>query len=72
MPKFTVDVKAFINVTVEAPDAQLALGRAERFVEWLSPTVEQVADYLTDHPEGIVDGGSFGVDGDSDVEEADA
>lgn len=72
MPKFNVDVKAFISVEVEAANEYEAQGRAERFVEWLSPTTEQIVDYLEDHPEGIgFSTGSFDVDGESEVEPVD-
>lgn len=72
MPLFRVEVKAFISVHVEADDAQEAQGRAERFVEWLSPTVEQIDDYGEDHAPVHTDTGPFDIDGISIVEEADS
>jgi len=71
MTLYRVEVKALISVVVEADDAQLAIGRAERFVEWLSPTIEQIDDYCDDHEPIHTDTGPFGVDGRSGVEEAD-
>lgn len=72
MPLYRVDVKTFISVLVDADDPQLAQGRAERFVEWLSPTVEQIDDYSTDHPAIHPETGPFDIDGVSSVEEAEA
>lgn len=71
MPRYRVDVKAFISVVVEADDPALAQGRADRFVEWLSPTIEQIDDYCTDHAPIDTDTGPFDVDGESSVEEID-
>lgn len=71
MPLYTVDIKAFINVEVEAESADQAKAAAEAWIEWISPTDEQLADYLTDHENaGITDGGVLSIDGDSEVEEA--
>ncbi|EZP70534.1 MULTISPECIES: hypothetical protein [Sphingomonadales] len=44
MPRYSVDVKAFISVIVDADDATEARERADHFVEWLSPTIEQIDD----------------------------
>ncbi|WP_048577606.1 MULTISPECIES: hypothetical protein [Sphingobium] len=71
MPRYQVDVKAFISVIVDAQDAAQAQGRADRFVEWLSPTIEQIDDYSSDHEPIDTDTGPFDVDGESSVEEID-
>lgn len=78
MPKYTVDVKAFINLTVEAPDADSARLAADRYVEescspsfletraWMDAVVaDGEAAYVTDAS------GGFSVDSYSEVEEAD-
>ncbi|WP_298673127.1 hypothetical protein [uncultured Sphingomonas sp.] len=44
--------------------------QADRFVEWLSPTIEQIDDYCSDHDAIDTDNGAFAVDGESVVEEA--
>ena len=72
MPLYRVEVKTFISVLVDAEDPKLAQSRAERFVEWLSPTVEQIEDYSTDHPPIHLDSGPFDIDGVSGIEEAEA
>lgn len=72
MPRYQVDVKAFISVIVDAEDTAEARVRADRFVEWLSPTIEQIDDYSADHEPIDTDTGPFGVDGESSVEETDA
>lgn len=79
--KFTVDVKAFINVTVEAPegtDEATIRAAADRYVEEsLSPTADETnawADVLREDGETVVaiDASSgFAVDGESEVEQAD-
>lgn len=69
MPRHAVDVKAFISVFVDADDAVQARKRAEYFVEWLSPTIEQINDYNSDHDAIGTDTGPFTVDGESAVEE---
>lgn len=71
MPKFRVDVKAFISVVVDAEDAAEAQGRADHFVEWLSPTIEQIDDNSDYHEPIDTDTGPFDVDGESCVEEID-
>jgi hypothetical protein len=71
MPRYQVDVKAFIAVVVDADDAAGARERADHFVEWLSPTIEQIGDYNADHAPIDTGTGMFGVDGESDVEEID-
>lgn len=72
MPRYHVDVKAFISVIVDAEDAAEARVRADHFVEWLSPTIEQIDDYSADHEPIDTDTGPFGVDGESSVEETGA
>lgn len=70
MPRYAVDVKVFINVLVEADTPEQARSRAEAWVDWISPTDEQLQDYLSDHPDaGIAEGGTLAIDGESDVEE---
>lgn len=68
MPKFSVDVKAFIAVSLEAPNAAEARKRAEHFVGWLDPTMEFILDYNADHEDEEIEGASIGIDGESDVE----
>lgn len=69
MPKYEVDVKVFISVVVDADNAAQARMRADRFVEWLSPTREQITDYNADHEPIDTDTGPFDVDGRSSVTE---
>lgn len=64
---YIVDVKAFINVTVEAANEDEARARAEHFVGWLEPTDEFVADYNSDHAPIV--SATLGIDGISEVEE---
>ncbi|WP_140159572.1 hypothetical protein [Sphingobium sp. GW456-12-10-14-TSB1] len=71
MPRYEVEVKAFITVIVHADDAGEARERADRFVEWLSPAIEQIDDYCADHEPIDTDTGPFGIDGESCVEETD-
>ncbi|OHT21616.1 hypothetical protein [Edaphosphingomonas haloaromaticamans] len=71
MPRYEVEVKAFITVIVDADDAGEAREHADRFVEWLSPTIEQIDDYSADHEPIDTDTGPFGIDGESCVEETD-
>jgi hypothetical protein len=73
MPEFRVDVKAFINVTVEAPTAQAARREAERLVEACDPTELFINGWndtnKAERPEvQIVETCGFAVDGTSDVE----
>lgn len=68
MPKYSVDVKCFINVGVEAANEEEAREIAEGWVEWLSPTEEQLAGYVYDHDVIITEGGTLSIDGDSEVE----
>ncbi|MGE4410445.1 MAG: hypothetical protein AB7D33_07740 [Sphingobium sp.] len=65
MPRYSVDVKAFISVIVDADDAAQARERADHFVEWLSPTID---DYSADHDPIDTDTGPFDIDGESCVE----
>jgi hypothetical protein len=72
MPTYSVDVKCFINIEVEAPTKKAARAAAEAWVEWLSPTDEQLEDYLEDHEDaGITSPGGFDIDGVSEVEQLD-
>lgn len=77
MPKFNVDVKAFINVTVEADDKRDARRVADAFVENAMFASEQlVAGYNEGLPKdavGRIVPGEYGpsVDGTSEVERAD-
>ncbi|MBO9579508.1 MAG: hypothetical protein J7498_01290 [Sphingobium sp.] len=69
MPKYRVMVQAAISVVVDIDDAELAVWLAERFAEWLSPTIEQIDQYCDVH-EGIsTDTGPLTVEGGSIVEE---
>lgn len=74
MPKFTVDVKAFISVHVEAPDRQAARAAADLFVENLSPTtpyIQGYSDQLKEFGEAALildETGGFDIDGDSYVD----
>lgn len=74
MPKFAVDVKAFINIEVEAPNAKAAIAAAEDFVRSCEPTTDFRIGWndgakIAGEPERIVEAGGFDIDGDSDVEE---
>lgn len=69
MVRYTVEVKAFITVVVDADDPADARSRADRFVEWLSPTIEQIDDYSSDHDAIDTNTGPFDIDGESVVEE---
>ena len=71
MPRYQVEVKAFISVVVDAENPARARERADRFVDWLSPTMEQIADYGTDHEPIGTGTGPFDIDGRSSVEEID-
>ncbi|RIA46184.1 hypothetical protein DFR49_0717 [Hephaestia caeni] len=71
MPEHAVDVKAFITVFVDADNAVQARKRAESFVQWLSPTIEQINDYNSDHDAVGTETGPFAIDGESAVEEID-
>lgn len=68
MPRYAVDVKAFISVIVDADDAAQVRERADDFVEWLSPTTTTIRDYNADHEPIDPDTGPFGIDGESCVE----
>lgn len=73
MPKFSVDVKAFIKVDVEAADAAAARTVAENFVEHLSPEAGYIGGYneglsVASETAKIADAGSFDIDGTSEVE----
>lgn len=68
MPRYSVDVKAFISVIVDADDAAQARERADHFVEWLSPTIEQIDDYSADHDPIDIDTAPFDIDGESCAE----
>ena len=75
MPKFTVDVKAFINVAIEAESEAAARAAADNFVEAMSPGYQYIVGYNaggeTDAPRIDPDQtGGFSVDGQSEVEEA--
>jgi hypothetical protein len=67
MPRYAVDVKAFLNVTVNADTPAQARAIAENWVSWLSPTDEQLADYQTDHV-GVAETGGFDIDDGTYVE----
>lgn len=69
MARYQVEVKAFITVVVDAEASDEARQRADHFVEWLSPTIEQIDDYSDDHEPIDTDTGPFSVDGESCVEE---
>ncbi|SFJ48645.1 hypothetical protein SAMN03159338_1529 [Sphingomonas sp. NFR04] len=75
MPRYNVDVKAFISVAVEAPDEASARAAADLFVENLSPTgsyIRGYSDQLKEFGEAalVLDStGTFDVDGESEVEE---
>ncbi|WP_375292139.1 hypothetical protein [Sphingomonas melonis] len=76
--KFSVDVKAFISVQVEAPNEEAARKAADLFVENLSPTTHYIQGYSGQlkefgEPALILETtGGFDVDGTSEVEKADA
>jgi hypothetical protein len=78
MPKYSVDVKAFISVEVEAPDEATARAAADLFVENLSPTNHYIAGYsgqLKEFGEPAIiteNTASFDVDGESEVMEVGA
>lgn len=68
MSRYSVDVKAFISVVVDAGDADQARKRADDFVAWLSPTTASIQDYNADHEPIDADTGPFDIDGESCVE----
>lgn len=73
MAKFSVDVKAFIKVDVEAENEDEARRIADSFVENLSPADGYVGGYnqglaLAGETARIGDAWDFSVDGYSDVE----
>lgn len=74
MPRYTVDVKAFITVTVEAPDENAARDAADSYVQTsCSPSEEETcawADVGRREGEDVwpVSAGEFCVDGFSEVE----
>jgi hypothetical protein len=68
-----VDVKAFIRVSVEAPNAAVARKEADALVESCDPTPGFINGWNTvrrvDNPKvRVADAGSFEVDGTSEVE----
>ena len=74
--KFNVDVKAFINITVEAPNEDAARKAADEFVEQgLYASEQQVRGYNEGNasPDISIVPAEYSpsVDGESDVEEAD-
>lgn len=77
MKKYSVDVKAFINVTVEAESASHARALAEDYVERsLSPSGMETEGWNDAQAEEGVKGriatcGSWDIDGMSDVEKVD-
>lgn len=77
MPRFNVDVKAFVNLSVEAHDEESARIAADAFVEeGMVVTKAQIEGYNAelDDPVGKVvpDTYALSVDGYSDVEEGEA
>lgn len=74
MPRYLVDVKAFIQVTMEAPDEDAARAAAIDFVEGsCTPSSFETrawADLRRDDGSTAwpVDGGEFAVDGECEVE----
>lgn len=74
MPRYTVDVKAFITVTVEAPNENAARDAADSYVQTsCSPSPEETqawANIMQDfeNPAWPVSAGDFSVDGFSEVE----
>jgi hypothetical protein len=74
MPKFSVDVKAFMTVSVEAPNKKAARAAAEEFVEACDPTDPVIHGYNSFRatraiePHTVLSAGGFAVDGTSDVE----
>lgn len=71
MPRFRVDVKAFLSVEVDAESTEQARERADAFVDHLSPTAQEQLDYGEEFGFAIDASGGFAVDGTSEVEEAD-
>lgn len=77
MPKYAVDVKAFISVQVVAPNEDAARKAAELFVDNLTPSTEYIKGYAAQQTEfgepAVIheDTGCFDVDGDSEVDEID-
>lgn len=73
MPKFNVDVKAFISVAIEADNEARARELADSFVESLSPSSDFICGYNGQQSEGTIDPdetGGFDIDGVSEVEDA--
>lgn len=74
MRKFSVDVKAFMTVIVEAPDEQTARSVVDEFVEACDPTEAFIWGYNSRRegrpiePHKIISANGFSVDGSSDVE----
>lgn len=77
MPKFSVDVKAFITVTVEAPNEHAARRAADLYVETsCSPAAEETRAWAeiekSDGAEAWpLETGGFSVDGYSEAEACD-
>jgi len=71
MPRYEIEVKAFITVIVHADDAGEARERADRFGEWLSAAIGEGVDNSADHEPIDTDTGPFGIDGESCVDETD-
>jgi hypothetical protein len=77
MPLYSVDVKCFISVTVEAEDEAAARAAADNYVETsLSPSECEIAGWNQVRKDEcndtcrIVRTGGFDVDGESEVDEA--
>lgn len=71
--KFTVDVKLFTNVTVEAEDRAAARKLADEFVQTLDPSIEYIGGYnleqeLQKLPGRIVEVSGIDIDGESYVD----
>lgn len=77
MSKFSVDVKAFVRVEVEAPNADAARKAADEFIEAMDDPVTREIHHYNEfrsgrpiEPHTVLGHGGYFVDGSSDVDKA--
>lgn len=75
--RYTVDVKVFVSVTVEAEDMAAARDAADQFVQTLEPHPAYVGGYNMEQeaqglPTRVVSASGFDIDGISEVEKEDS
>lgn len=75
MPKYAVDIKAFINIEIEADNAADARAEAERLVESCEPDSNFIDGWNSVQRQNggalILETGCFAIDGESEVDELD-